>query len=148
MENITITITEQEQKDRLSISNKKVVQNVCFAEESYLTNRKAKYLFPRRRIVSSGINYQWDCDVAFLEYKDYNAPYMGFLSCVDVFSRKVYACMITSVSADNVISCFKNIFKEAKPERIRTNLGGEFKSRACQRTSRLFTIGDRSGHLN
>ncbi len=54
---------------------------------------------------------------------------MGFLCCVDVFSRKVYACMITSVSAYNIISCFKNIFKEAKPERIRTDLGGEFKSR-------------------
>ncbi len=54
----------------------------------------------------------------------------GFLFCVDVFSRKVYACIITSVSADNIISCFKIIFKETKPKRIRTDLGGEFKSRA------------------
>ncbi len=121
----------QEPKDRLSISNKNVIQNVSFAEESYLINRKIKYRFPRRRVVvSSGINYQWDCDVAYLEYKEYNAPYMFFLCCIDVFSRKVYVCMMTTFSDDNIISCFKNIFKEAIPKRITTDLGGDFKSRA------------------
>ncbi len=101
-----------------------------FSEESSLTNRKAKYRFPRRKVVSNGINYHWDCDVAYLEYKQDNKPYIGFLCCIDVFSRKVYSCLIGTVSADNTIECFKHTFMETKPQRIRTDLGGEFRSRA------------------
>ncbi len=88
--------------------------------------------FPRRRAVSSGINYQSHCDVGYLEYKEDNTPYMGFLCCIDVFSRKVYARLITSVSARSIISCFIDIFKETKPKRIRTDLGCEFVSRAIK----------------
>jgi len=118
--------------DREKLKTKKRVEKVLFGEESYLTRRKAKYRFPRRRVVSSGINYQWDCDVAYLEYKEDNTPYMGFLCCIDVFSRKVYARLITRVSAKSIISCFEDIFKDCKPERIRTDLGVEFKNKATK----------------
>ncbi len=57
---------------------------------------------------------------------------MGVLCCVDVFSRKVYACLITTVSAKIIIECFKTIFEKTKPKRIRTDLGGEFKSKATK----------------
>jgi hypothetical protein len=105
------------------------VKKVLFAEESYLTHRKAKYRFKRRKVISPSINYQWDCDVAYLEYREDNKPYMGFLCCIDVFSRKVYACLIETVSAKSIIKCFKKIFMESKPSRIRTDLGVEFKSK-------------------
>ena len=118
---------KKETKDK--IIKKGAIRKVLFAEESYLTHRKAKYKFKRRKVISPSINYQWDCDVAYLEYKEDNKPFMGFLCCIDVFSRKVYACLIEGVSAKNIIKCFKEIFKEVKPQRIRTDLGVEFKSR-------------------
>jgi len=119
-------------ESRKRLKNKSRLKKLLFGEESYLTRRKAKYRFSRRRVVSSGINYQWDCDVAYLEYKEDNTPYMGFLCCIDVFSRKVYARLITRVSAKSIISCFVDIFKESKPERIRTDLGVEFKNKATK----------------
>ncbi len=64
-------------EDRFSISDKKVVQNMLFAEESYLTNRKVKYHFPRRRVVSSGINYQWDCDVTYSQVQGLQCSIYG-----------------------------------------------------------------------
>ncbi len=114
-------------KEKHDIGNREVVENILFSEESYLTNGKVKYCFPIRKVVSNGINYQWDCDVAYLEYKQDNKPYMGFLCCIGMFSRKVYACLIST--ANNIIECFKHIFKETKPQRIRTDLGGEFRLR-------------------
>lgn len=66
--------------------------------------------------------------MAYLEYKQYNKPYMGCLCCIDVFSRKAYVCLISTVSADIIIECFKHIFKEAKPQRIRTDSSIEFRS--------------------
>ena len=118
-----------DKKNRKEVKKRGDIEKVLFGEESYLTHRKAKYRFRRRRVISPSINYQWDCDVAYLEYKDYNKPFMGFLCCIDVFSRKVYACLIESVSAKSIIKCFKNIFNQAKPQRIRTDLGVEFRSR-------------------
>jgi hypothetical protein len=118
-----------DKKGKKDIKNRENLRNVLFGVESYLTHRKAKYRFKRRKVISPSINYQWDCDVAYLEYKDDNKPFMGFLCCIDIFSRKVYACLIENVSAKSIIKCFKNIFKEIKPKRIRTDLGVEFKSR-------------------
>jgi hypothetical protein len=115
------------------IKNKLEVEKVLFGEESYLTTRKAKYRFRRRKVVSPYINYQWDCDVAYLEYRSENTPYIGFLCCIDVFSRKVYACLISRVSSYNIVECFKNIFKEIKPHKIRTDLGVEFKAKETQK---------------
>ena len=110
-------------------TSKESIERILFGEESYITYRKVKYKFKRRKVISSFVNYQWDCDVAYLEYKEDNKPFMGFLCCIDVFSRKVYACLIENVTAKSIIKCFKEIFKEIKPSRVRTDLGVEFKSK-------------------
>ena len=54
---------------------------------------------------------------------------IGFLLCVDVFSRKLFCRAVKDKSAKEIREAFKDIFSEANltPEKLESDQGGEFK---------------------
>ncbi len=87
--------------------------------------KRVRKTFPRRKTIVHGVGRLWEGDLAIMY--DYNS-FMGFLLCVDVFSRKLFCEPIKQKDAQTVRMAFKNIFVKAglKPDILQTDKGAEF----------------------
>ena len=87
--------------------------------------RQVRKRFPRRPIMVHGVGRLWQGDLGIMfEYDNY----VGFLLCVDVFSRALFCEMLKGKDAETVRTAFKKIFKKAglKPDVLETDKGSEF----------------------
>ena len=90
-------------------------------------SRKIYRTFPRRRIKVHGVGQVWQADLGFMyEYDNF----IGFLLCIDLFSRKLFCKIIKKKDQATVQKAFDDIFKEAKmtPSKLETDQGQEFLS--------------------
>ena len=103
--------------------------------ETYTLHREAKRKFPRNRVYVSRPGIQWDCDlIHMVDYSSDNNGIKYVLICIDVFSRFVWLRGIRKKQPKDVITAFEDIFQTAvKPLRIRTDKGGEFTNRLCEK---------------
>ncbi len=90
-----------------------------------LEMKRVRKTFPRRKTMVHGVGRLWESDIAIMY--DYES-YIGFLICVDVFSRKIFCEKIKSKDAQTIRAAFKKIFAKAglKPDILATDQGGEF----------------------
>ena len=121
-------LTKEERKVNDQIIKHKDIENTLLGDESYTTTRRVKRLFRRPKVIAPFKNYMWDVNTAYMsEYKNENAPYIGFIVIIDVHSRYLNTCLVTSVSSSEVIKCFKNIItKNNHPVYIRSDMGSEY----------------------
>lgn len=101
--------------------------------ESYTMNRAVKKVQRRPRVVVSGIDDQFEADLASFDQKhviEQNDGIKYLLVVIDVFSRYLWIKPLKNKSASNVVNAFKSIFAKSKriPRRIRTDRGSEFTS--------------------
>lgn len=103
--------------------------------ETYNVQKPAKKSFRRNRVIVSGIDAQWDGDLASMEnVMKYNDGTKFLLVLIDIFSR--YLTVKTFLNKkkkkrETVAAALKAIFKGSntrKPKSIRFDQGGEFKS--------------------
>ncbi len=109
----------------ISISNNALLEILRSDPDFLLETRKIKKKFPRRKMNVHGAFSLWQCDFAqMFQYGNF----VGFLLCVDVFSRKIFCRSVQSKSAESIKNAFKLIFDECqdKPDKLESDQGGEF----------------------
>ena len=113
------------------------------SHDSYTLFKPTKYRFKRNRIVTTGLDYMWDCDLADLSnIREYNDGFTYWLVVIDVFSRYLWVRPIKTKQGTEVKNAFEDIFKSTtrKPARIRTDKGKEFLNRKVQQYMKSLDI--------
>ncbi len=101
--------------------------------EPYSLNKPVKRVTYRNAVVVSGLDDQFEADLADLSNKSYAVANDGvkfLLVVIDVFSRFLWVEPLQNKKTITVINAFKKIFRTSKrkPRRLRTDRGSEFTS--------------------
>ena len=109
---------------------KKWIQN----KESYSKNKGVNRQFQRNRVIVSGIDDQWDADLAsFISFSDDNDEYKYLLCVIDIFSRFAWIEIMKDKKAESIVSAFNKILRNGrKPKRLRTDAATDFTSKKFQ----------------
>ena len=70
-----------------------------------------------------GVNQTWEADIAIMTRRQ-GAQYIGFLLCVDIFSRRVFTYLLSDRTGETLKSGFSKIFQEnngQKPNNLQTD---------------------------
>ena len=111
------------------------IQNWLKQHDAYTLFKPVKYRFKRNRIVTTGLDYMWDADLADVSnLKEHNDGYSYLLIVIDVFSRYLWVQPVKSKNQKDMKEAFKTIFSNTrrKPARLRTDKGKEFISKHVQ----------------
>ena len=103
-------------------------------QESYTLNKSVVRNFQRRRVLVTGIDDQWEADLASLgAYSAENDNYKYLLCVIDVFSRFAWVKPLKTKFAREIIPAFQNILNQGrKPKRLRTDAATDFTSNSFQ----------------
>ena len=103
-------------------------------QDAYSLNKSVKRNFPRGRIIVSGIDDQWDADLAsFARDADENDGYKYLLVVIDIFSHYAWIEPIKDKTAREIVRAFnKIIIQGRKPCRLRTDAAKDFTSKVFQ----------------
>ena len=103
-------------------------------QNSYSINKTAKRNFQRSRVIISGIDDQFDADLAsFIPYSDDNDGYKYLLVVIDIFSRYAWIEPIKDKTANEIVKAFNKIISEGRiPHRLRTDGATDFTSKKFQ----------------
>ena len=103
-------------------------------QTSYTLHKQVNRKFLRRRVISLGINFQWECDLADLKLlQKYNDNIRYLLCVIDVFSKRCAIVPLKKKTAKEVALGFRtlldneNMYPEVPVFQCRTDRGGEFK---------------------
>ena len=101
-------------------------------QEAYSLQRPLKRKFKRNRVITKGIDDQWDADlIDMTKFSKDNDGYSYIFVVIDIFSKFLWMQPIKDKKGESVTRAFKNILTEGRrPTRIRTDKGQEFRSRA------------------
>ena len=135
----------------LYIQAKKVDPNITLKnvkdwlkrQHTYTLHRPARRRWKRNRIYVSYIDEQWEIDLIDLQiYSVQNDGYKYLLMIIDVFSKYLFAFPTKTKTALEILNIFKNLFKNRKPTKIRSDRGGEFDNRIfrdfCKRNNVIY----------
>ena len=105
--------------------------------EAYSLNKPVKRVSYRNAVIVSGLDDQFEADLADLSNKSYVAANDGvkfLLVVIDVFSRFLWVEPLKNKQAKTIIDAFTRIFRRSKrkPRRLRTDRGSEFTAQAVQ----------------
>lgn len=120
-------------KDKKDVTYDKI-EEFLRKQDVYTMNRAVKRNFRRNRVVVSGIDDQWDADLADLSRYDKENEKMKYLLLViDIFSRYAWAQPIPNKEATTIVNAFDEIIKQGrKPKRLRTDSATDFTSKEFQ----------------
>ena len=99
--------------------------------EPYSLNKAVRRVAYRNKVLVSGIDDQFEADLADLSADSYvkaNDGVKYLLVVIDVFSRYLWVEALKNKLPQTIIDAFKKIFKRSnrKPRRLRTDRGSEF----------------------
>ena len=109
---------------------RKQLQEWLSHQDVYTTHRRVIRRFPRRRIVTKGLNNLWDSDlmdVSNLARHNNGITFIGIF--MDVFSRYLYAVPMKNKSTKETLKAIKEALRQSypnQPETIRTDAGKEY----------------------
>ena len=104
-------------------------------QDAYTRHRRVRHKFPRLKTIVGGLGAQWQCDlVDLLSLKKYNDGYRYILTCLDVFSRKLFVEILKTKSEKDMVAAFERLFKRTEPPKsCQTDKGLEFTSKIVQK---------------
>ena len=71
--------------------------------------------FERRRVISNHIDHIWGIDlITMIKYAKQKSNYKYILTVIDFFSKYSWCYPLKNKDSNEIISCFKNIFKKSK----------------------------------
>ena len=127
--------------------NKKVklkdVRDFLSTQEAYTRHKPVVRRFKRNKMVSAGIDVDWQTDLADLRsLKKQNSGFAYILICVDVFSRFAFAAPIKNKTPSAVGEAFEKIMKDSdrKPWILTSDRGKEYVGKTFQRILRKHDI--------
>jgi transposase InsO family protein len=122
-----------EAKKHIQNISRDQVEEFLQSQSAYTLYKPGRKKFKRLRTVPSGLNTDWQADLAILDtlHKN-NDGYKYLLVCIDVLSRKIYATGVKSKSPRHMVEGFDKIFEKAKtrPLKLYTDRGIEFQAKA------------------
>lgn len=101
----------------------------------YTLHKPVRKRFTRNTIYVSGIDAQWEVDLADMSrLADKNDGYNYWICIVDVFSKKAIVQPIRAKNASEVVAAFEKIFSQTdrRPRVIRTDKGTEFVNKSLK----------------
>jgi len=100
-------------------------------QDAYSLQRPLRHKFKRRRVISQGIDYLWDVDLADVtNLQKYNPDIKYLLIAIDTFSRYLWVEPLADKKSKTVKNGFQRIFsKGRKPKQLRADHGREFDNR-------------------
>ena len=103
-------------------------------QNSYSINKTAKRNFQRSCVIVSGIDDQFDADLAsFISYANDNDGYKYLLVVIDIFSRYAWVESIKDKTANEIVQAFNKIISEGRiPHRLWTDRATDFTSKKFQ----------------
>lgn len=126
-----------------SISKEQIDKWLREDVESYYLNRKVQRHFQRGRVMVSGIDDQWEADLAdFQKYSKENEDFKYLLFVIDVFSRFLWVEPLKDKTSNEIVSAFDSILFETHrhPKRLRTDAATDFTSSGFQKLMRMENI--------
>ncbi|CAC5359492.1 unnamed protein product [Mytilus coruscus] len=107
------------------------VKKILRGIEAYSVQKPARRNFKRNRVIVSGIDEQFDGDLASMEnVSSFNSGVKFLIVLIDVYSRFLIIRSLKDKKSASVMKALKNIFTQTntkKPRTIRFDQGGEFK---------------------
>ena len=122
---------KQEKKFKISHGQiRKWLQN----QDAYSLNKSVKRNFQHGRVVVSGIDDQWDADLAsFACDRDENDGYKYLLVVIDIFCHYAWIEPIKDKTAKEIVKAFNKIIsKGRKPRRLHIDAAKDFTSKGFQ----------------
>ena len=109
------------------------VKDWLSTNKPYTMHKPTRKVKKRTRVLVSGIDDQFEADLASMDKEAYvkqNDGIKFLLVVIDVFSRFLWVRPLKDKSASTVTKAFDDIFKDSKrlPRRLRTDRGTEFTS--------------------
>jgi len=118
------------------------VKHFLSKQQTYTLHKPVKKRFPRNRIVTAGLDVDWQADLADLSaLKKYNNNYTFVLVCVDVLSRYIWAIPIKRKTGEQTAEAMQKILNQGRiPWRLCTDRGREFKNQSFQTLMHKYDI--------
>ncbi len=109
----------------INIPNNTLLQILRSDEDFLIESKKIKKRFPRRQMNVHGVFALWQADFAYMHTF---AGFVGFLLCIDVFSRKLFCRSVKTKEAVEIRKAFQSIFDACNdtPDKLETDQGKEF----------------------
>lgn len=100
-------------------------------QDDYNLQKPTRHPYKRARVVVSGIDNQWDADLADMStLSKYNKGIKILLVVIDIFSRFLLVQPLKNKTAKAVVEGFKQIIQKGrKCKKLRTDKGSEFSNR-------------------
>ena len=122
-------------KDKIHQISHREIRKWIQNKESYSKNKAVNRQFQRSRVIVSGIDDQWDIDLAsFISFADENDQYKYLVCVIDIFSRYAWIIPIENKKAENIVQAFNIILDSGrKPKRLRSDAATDFTSKKFQK---------------
>ena len=119
---------------RVSKAKTSAIKNWLIHQDAYTLHKPVRYKFPRRRVIVSGIDQQWQADLIDVQrLKKENDNHAYLLTIIDVFSKYAWIVPLRNKTASALTKAFQDVFSEGrKPEKLQTDKGSEFRNRSLQ----------------
>ena len=100
-------------------------------QKSYTLHRRIKTKFRRRKVLTRGVQYQYQADlVDYSKLKRDNSGFTFILSVIDCFSRLAFAIPIKTKTGEAVAAALRRAFDHmGNPKKLHTDQGKEFYNR-------------------
>ena len=109
-----------------------VVKSWLETQDVYTLHKPVRYKFPRRKVIVSGPNQQWQADLIDMSRLNrHNHGFTFVLTCIDVFSKRAWAIPIKNKTGTSLVSAFESI-PVVLPRSLQTDKGTEFTNHKFQ----------------
>ena len=111
------------------ISNigKHTVRKWLHNQDDYSLRKEVRHSFRKARVVVSGIDDQFDMDLADVSnIADENDGIKYLLFVIDIFSKYLWIEPLQNKTAKNVVKALQKILNKRKCNKVRSDAGGEF----------------------
>ena len=122
----------REAKKRAPSVRIKDVEDFLYRQRTYTLHKTRRKRFPRKKVVASGVDTNWQADLADLKaLSRQNKNYKYLLTVVDVFSKYGWAVPIKNKKPETAAKAFLWILEKSgrKPWWLYTDRGNEFVGR-------------------
>lgn len=117
-------VRQLERKDR------KKAKEWLLGEDAYTLHKGVRKTFPRRRVIVSGIDDQFQADLVDMQnFKLNNHNNSYILTEIDVFSKFAWAFPLKNKSGSKVAHALNQVFRQRKCRALQTDKGKEFYNR-------------------
>ena len=108
--------------------SRKDVQDWLSQQDVYTLHKPARRRYKRSRVIVSGINAQFQADLADVQnLSRYNKGCKYLLTCIDVFSKYAWTVPLKTKTGQELVKAFQTILSSGrKPNKLQTDQGKEF----------------------